>query len=418
MRFPVGLLMITRRLSTALTTTTTTRIAIIGSGASGTFTALVAAENAAKANDKVIISVYEATAFQCSKVKISGGGRCNVLHSPADFSLPLSYPRGAKELRSTFSPKQKFTPENMVEFFESRGLPLHTESDGRMFPRSNKSQSVIDLLVSNSKEAGVDFKLKEAGAPADFSLPLSYPRGAKELRSTFSPKQKFTPENMVEFFESRGLPLHTESDGRMFPRSNKSQSVIDLLVSNSKEAGVDFKLKEAVSSVTVLTDPENSGKFQITTATGGVEEFDKVVLATGSKRSGHAIASSLGHTIVPPVPSLFTVTLSDRLMQTLFEDCAGVSVDSAGIKFAIPNANSKVSERSERALMKPRATTKLTLYYSTQFFFTRFTRFALASLKMAHKLAFFARRRRRRRSTLSSEGRFWSPTRGSAGQEY
>ena len=298
MRFPVGLLMITRRLSTALTTTTTTRIAIIGSGASGTFTALVAAENAAKANDKVIISVYEATAFQCSKVKISGGGRCNVLHSPADFSLPLSYPRGAKELRSTFSPKQKFTPENMVEFFESRGLPLHTESDGRMFPRSNKSQSVIDLLVSNSKEAGVD-----------------------------------------------------------------------------------FKLKEAVSSVTVLTDPENSGKFQITTATGGVEEFDKVVLATGSKRSGHAIASSLGHTIVPPVPSLFTVTLSDRLMQTLFEDCAGVSVDSAGIKFAIPNANSKVSERSERALMKPRATTKLTLYYSTQFFFTRFTRFALASLK-------------------------------------
>jgi len=327
--------MITRRLSTALTTTTTTRIAIIGSGASGTFTALVAAENAAKANDKVIISVYEATAFQCSKVKISGGGRCNVLHSPADFSLPLSYPRGAKELRSTFSPKQKFTPENMVEFFESRGLPLHTESDGRMFPRSNKSQSVIDLLVSNSKEAGVD-----------------------------------------------------------------------------------FKLKEAVSSVTVLTDPENSGKFQITTATGGVEEFDKVVLATGSKRSGHAIASSLGHTIVPPVPSLFTVTLSDRLMQTLFEDCAGVSVDSAGIKFAIPNANSKVSERSERALMKPRATTKLTLYYSTQFFFTRFTRFALASLKMAHKLAFFARRRRRRRSTLSSEGRFWSPTRGSAGQEY
>jgi len=148
-------LMIAPFTTTALSTSS--RIGIIGSGASGVFTALVAAESAPPTHPPSI-TVFEQTKFQLSKVKISGGGRCNVLHDPSDFDVKKSYPRGFKELVSPLS-TNRFSPIKMKQWWEEHGLQMHTEADGRMFPTSNKSSSVINVLLDNCKRLGVEFNL-------------------------------------------------------------------------------------------------------------------------------------------------------------------------------------------------------------------------------------------------------------------
>ena len=107
-------------------------IAIIGGGASGIFASIRCAEIAKEKDIDVNICVFEATTSFLRKVRISGGGRCNVTHHLFDIKdFSLKYPRGQKEL---LSPLQKFHASNTIEWFENRGVTLKHESDGRMFP--------------------------------------------------------------------------------------------------------------------------------------------------------------------------------------------------------------------------------------------------------------------------------------------
>lgn len=116
------------------------KVAIIGAGAAGYFAALSVAKHHPEAN----ISVFEKSSKVLAKVKISGGGRCNVTHNCGDpNTLIKAYPRGGRKLKHLF---HQFAPNDTVQWFEARGVPLKTEEDGRMFPTSDDSQSIIDCL--------------------------------------------------------------------------------------------------------------------------------------------------------------------------------------------------------------------------------------------------------------------------------
>jgi predicted Rossmann fold flavoprotein len=129
------------------------QIVIIGGGASGIFAAINAAR-LGNGNSQVI--VLEKSNQLLSKVKISGGGRCNVTHSCFEpKELVKNYPRGHKELLSAFF---HFNPTHTVEWFESRNVKLKTEEDGRMFPVTNDSQTIIDCLLAEAKKYDVDIK--------------------------------------------------------------------------------------------------------------------------------------------------------------------------------------------------------------------------------------------------------------------
>lgn len=115
------------------------RIAIIGAGAAGCF----AAANIPYQQDREVI-VFEKTGKALQKVKVSGGGRCNVTHQLFDISeLIKKYPRGKNFLKKTL---HQFTPLHTIEWFESRGVPLKAEADGRMFPDTDSSQTIIDCI--------------------------------------------------------------------------------------------------------------------------------------------------------------------------------------------------------------------------------------------------------------------------------
>jgi predicted Rossmann fold flavoprotein len=116
-------------------------IIILGAGASGIFAAINIASN--KHNLKIII--VEKTAKSLSKVKISGGGRCNITHACFDpKELIKFYPRGSKELLGAF---HQFQPGDVIEWFNKRGIELKIENDGRMFPITDNSQTIIDCFL-------------------------------------------------------------------------------------------------------------------------------------------------------------------------------------------------------------------------------------------------------------------------------
>ena len=216
-------------------------IAIIGGGASGIFASIRCAEVAKEKNIDVNICVFEATTSFLRKVRISGGGRCNVTHHLFDIK---------------------------------------------------------------------DFSLK-------------YPRGQKEL---LSPLQKFHASNTIEWFENRGVPLKTEPDGRVFPVSNQSQSIIDCLESEAKKLGVDIIYQAAVSSLT-----KEGETWKIHFSKEPQEQlFDAVIIATGGspKLQGFQWLKDLGHTIAPPLPSLFTFNIPKNTITELM----GVAVENAKIK--------------------------------------------------------------------------------------
>ena len=120
------------------------KIAVIGGGASGFFAAIHAAGKGRE------ITIFEKSPKLLSKVKISGGGRCNVTHRPLEISkLIKNYPRGEKFLKKIFS---KFKSEDTIEWFESRGVKLKIEQDGRMFPTSDDSQSIIDAILNETNK--------------------------------------------------------------------------------------------------------------------------------------------------------------------------------------------------------------------------------------------------------------------------
>lgn len=206
---------------------------IVGGGAAGYFAAIACAE----ANPDCVVTIYEATAHLLAKVRVSGGGRCNVTHAC-------------------------FEPRELVK---------------------------------------------------------RYPRGSRELLGAFS---RFQPRDTVAWFEARGVALKTEADGRMFPVTDSSQTIIDCLQEAADKAGVKVELKCGIKAVARLGD-----EFQLTRSTGGSVTCDRLLIATGggATNGGHAIARQFGHTIEPPVPSLFTFHVTDPRLA----DLSGVSVDEA-----------------------------------------------------------------------------------------
>lgn len=130
------------------------RVAIIGGGASGFFTALLIKEQ----QPDYQVTIYEKTTKLLSKVKISGGGRCNVTHSCfVPRELVKNYPRGERELKSVFS---RFQPGDTIAWFAENGIELKTEEDGRMFPITDSSQTIIDCFLNKAQKLGIEIKTK------------------------------------------------------------------------------------------------------------------------------------------------------------------------------------------------------------------------------------------------------------------
>ena len=213
-------------------------VVVAGGGPAGFMAAIAAAE--AGATD---LWILEATAEPLHKVRISGGGRCNVTHACWDpRALVGHYPRGGQALRGPFS---RFATGDAVAWFDAHGLELVEEADGRLFPRSNRSSSVVETLRSAARAAGV-----------------------------------------------RGLE------------------------------GVALQAAEALPG----------GGFRLRLRGGGELEAGRLVLATGSHPSGLRIAASLGHDLVPPVPSLFTLALGRHPLTAL----AGLAVDPVALELEPP----------------------------------------------------------------------------------
>lgn len=196
---------------------------VIGGGAAGFFGALACAE----AHPTARIAILEATARVLTKVKVSGGGRCNVTHN-------------------CFDPKQ---------------------------------------------------------------LVRAYPRGHKELLGPF---HRFGPKDTIEWFAQRGVTLKAEEDGRMFPVTDSSQTIIDCLSGALSAAHIELKTRAFVQSV----DRDDKG-FRVTLKGGELLEASHVLLATGSVPSAWELARSLGHRIIDPVPSLFTFEIDHPLLTDL-----------------------------------------------------------------------------------------------------
>lgn len=132
------------------------KIAIIGGGAAGFFAALSAKEN----NPKSEVTIFEKSDSILRKVKISGGGRCNVTHSCFKVGdLVKFYPRGGKQLKKSFN---IFNTNHTVAWFKDRGVNLITEADNRMFPETNKSITIINCLLDEAHRLGVVIKRKTA----------------------------------------------------------------------------------------------------------------------------------------------------------------------------------------------------------------------------------------------------------------
>ncbi len=131
-------------------------VAIIGGGAAGFFAAIAAKENYPDAR----VTVFEKTSKILSKVKVSGGGRCNVTNGATTIKeLATAYPRGANKLKKAFG---HFSNKDTIEWFESRGVPLLTQDDNCVFPVSQDSQTIIDCFLNEVNRLKITIKLKHA----------------------------------------------------------------------------------------------------------------------------------------------------------------------------------------------------------------------------------------------------------------
>ena len=243
------------------------QIVIVGGGAAGFFAAIICAEAAPDAE----VTLLEKSAQFLSKVKISGGGRCNVTHACFDArELTARYPRGGRALLAPF---KRFQAGDTVAWFESRGVKLKTESDGRMFPISDSSQTIIDCLIKAAKVAGVKLRLN-AGVES---------------------------------------------------------------VANNADGGFELTLGRAGSPLPAVTELSNDGAHGVTRPTekfGEKISCDRLLLATGGCRAAAAgqLAVSLGHKLEPPVPSLFTFHVATPWLREL----AGISVGA--VEAFVPGA--------------------------------------------------------------------------------
>ncbi len=132
------------------------KVAVIGGGAAGFFSAISAKTH----NPDAQVTIYERSDKLLSKVRISGGGRCNVTHHCFKIhELVKFYPRGEKPLKKAFG---IFSPTDTISWFNERGVELKTEEDGRMFPVSDSSQTIIDCLMKEVHDLGIGIKMKSA----------------------------------------------------------------------------------------------------------------------------------------------------------------------------------------------------------------------------------------------------------------
>lgn len=212
-------------------------IVIAGGGAAGFFSAIQCATMAP--NQRIVI--LEKSSKLLSKVRISGGGRCNLTHAC-------------------------FDPAGLIAY---------------------------------------------------------YPRGGRELLGPF---HTFSPADTVEWFESRGLRLKTEADGRMFPVTDNSESVIACLLNSAKQAGIEIRMNSRLTGV----HKDDQGVFRLELEDGEFILCDALILAMGGFSSIRAfdVLKGTGHTVVPPVPSLFTFNIKDKALTSLM----GISVPDAEVR--------------------------------------------------------------------------------------
>jgi predicted Rossmann fold flavoprotein len=165
--------------------------------------------------------------------------------------------------------------------------------------------------------------------PRDFAR--RYPRGERELIGLL---QRFQARDTVAWFESRGVKLKVEADGRMFPVTNSSQTIIDCLLAEARKGGVKLRVNAGVETIA-----RKDNSFQVRLTGGELIDADCVLLATGGSRTPAmaALAVGLGHSLVAPVPSLFTLQIEWSWLREL----AGVSVADAQL-------STKVGSLSER----------------------------------------------------------------------
>ena len=167
-------------------------VLVVGGGAAGFFAAI----NTAELNPGLSVAILERGTSVLNKVKVSGGGRCNVTH--AEFipnELASYYPRGQKELKGPF---HSFMTGDTMAWFESRGVPLKIEDDGRVFPESNSSQSIIDCFLKQSQK--YDIKLKKNHA----------------VRSIGQTGDSWTVETTQEVFYCKKLMIATGSNPKIW----------------------------------------------------------------------------------------------------------------------------------------------------------------------------------------------------------
>ena len=206
-------------------------IIIVGGGAAGFFTAI----NIVEKNPKLKVAILERGSEVLSKVRISGGGRCNVTHAC-------------------------FEPNELVKF---------------------------------------------------------YPRGEKELRGPF---HQFGSGDTIEWFSNHGVALKIEDDGRMFPVSNSSQTIIDCFLQATQKLGIAVLMGQSVQSI---FKKDNFWKVETQSETYIAE---KLILATGSNPKIWEMMQTFGHAIVSPVPSLFTFNIKDARITGLSGVAANVTV--------------------------------------------------------------------------------------------
>ena len=243
-----------------------TKIVIIGGGAAGFFGAITCAT----AHPHAQVTLLEASSKPLAKVRISGGGRCNVTHACFDPNLLVqAYPRGSKALRGAFS---RFQPQDTITWFQAEGVQLKTEADGRIFPITDNSQTIVDCLWDAAEAAGVK--------------------------------------------------IYTSTPVKAIAR------LCDLAETADEEKNPDIKTSNLKSPLVVKLK------------NGGSIGCDRILLATGSNPNGYRWAKELGHPIQPPVPSLFTFTIPDPRLQ----DLAGITVQQVNLK--LPAAGKLIPEQT------------------------------------------------------------------------
>ena len=222
-------------------------IVVVGGGAAGFFTAISIVEK----NPKIKVCILERGQEVLTKVRISGGGRCNVTHAcfvPND--LVKFYPRGEKELRGPF---HQFCSGDTIEWFEKRGVALKIEDDGRMFPVSNSSQTIIDCFLDATKKFGIDILTGQS------------------VQSIFKNEDYWKVETNHETFACKNLIMTTGSNPKMWEMlQNLGHSVVEpvpsLFTFNIKDNRIkDLMGLSAIATVKVKNSQlEASGPLLIT----------------------------------------------------------------------------------------------------------------------------------------------------------